>query len=138
MSFFAMDADAICDPFRRVHIFRHGWGFCVCGQEEWCDPPVADLVTRERLRRAEKALTDPLPAGNPLWKPWAMDLADDLRATVLERDEARVIARAAQRLREAIDIAIHNIGVPSSETPAPIGHAYDVLVAALATEGTDG
>jgi len=48
-----------------------------------------DIVTQERLRRAEKALTEELPAVNPLWKPWAMDLADDVNALVAERDEAR-------------------------------------------------
>ena len=44
------------------------------------------------------------------------------------------------RLREAIDISIHNIGVPSPEYPAPIAHAYEVLTAALASgsEGGDG
>ena len=123
---FSMDADAICDPFRRVHIFRHGWGFCVCGQEEWSDPPVADLVTRERLGRAEKALTDPLPAGNPLWKPWAMDLADDLRATVFERDEERKMAndmfldaqsesRRAETLERERDVALDRITVLEAE-----------------------
>jgi hypothetical protein len=44
-------------------------------------------MTADALRRAEKALADDLPATNPLWKPWAMDLADDvhrLAATLRE------------------------------------------------------
>lgn len=39
------------------------------------------------LLRAEKALAADLPPTHPLWKPWAMDLADDvnlLAATLRE------------------------------------------------------
>lgn len=84
---YTMDADAICEPYPPLHVFRHGWGRCVCGQEDWPGEPIGDLVTRERLARATKALSDHLPAGNPLWKPWAMDLADDVIALIEERKE---------------------------------------------------
>ena len=80
-----------------------------------------DIVTEERLRRAEKALTDELVATNPLWKPWAMDLADDVNSLVAERDEAQrlllssapelagVLARAekAESERDEALVALH-------------------------------
>lgn len=45
-----------------------------------CSAAPLDIWAGERRRRAEKALAETLPAGNPLWKPWAMDLADDVMA----------------------------------------------------------
>jgi hypothetical protein len=84
---YTLDADAICQPFSGAHVFRHGWGRCVCGEKDWPGGTL-DLVTRERLGRAEKALAVGMPSNNPLWRPWAMDLADDVRALVEERDAA--------------------------------------------------
>jgi hypothetical protein len=49
---------------------------------------MADPTLAERLRRAEKALGENLPFGHPLWKPWALDLADDVVTLAAQLDVA--------------------------------------------------
>jgi bifunctional ADP-heptose synthase (sugar kinase/adenylyltransferase) len=52
-----------------------------------------------------------LAAGHPLWKPWALDLADDV-VTLLDRQRAlgREIERACRIAAWALEVVVEECG----------------------------
>lgn len=61
--------------------------------------PRKGLMSRwddERRQRAEKALEERADSGFPLWKPWALDLADDVLRLLGEKGELQILLDEAR------------------------------------------
>lgn len=58
-----MDAESICEPPLNFHVFRHGWGRCVCGEKEW---PVQARMAESSGHIPESELQPELPSVSQL------------------------------------------------------------------------
>lgn len=58
--------------------------------------PAPDILDSERQQRASKVLATGQGPGFPLWKPWALDLADDVNMLLDDKRELRELLTAAE------------------------------------------